>query len=238
MLVRCVRLVPYGTVMVPTMVARHHSYSIKLRVCKACKGCTGACAGGVATAFPFHDILVKTNISRVVYACLAAAALAWVCPVTAAAAAADATCGALQNHTNFDGNDVGVGVVASSAGECCSLCVANQAATGECLFFTFNPATKCTPTDPLGCCHLKNSEAGRKASGTAVSAALLQPPTPPAPAGAKNILLVMADDLRPNLGFLHPFMITPAMDRLVARGMLFARAYVQQQVRPSCHRFF
>ena len=58
------------------------------------------------------------------------------------------------------------------------------------------------------------------------------------PAGAKNILLVMADDLRPNLGFLHPFMITPAMDRLVARGMLFARAYVQQQVRPSCHRFF
>ncbi len=48
----------------------------------------------------------------------------------------------------------------------------------------------------------------------------------------------MADDLRPNLGIFHPFMITPNMDNLAKRSLIFKRAYVQQQVcSPSRNSF-
>ena len=46
----------------------------------------------------------------------------------------------------------------------------------------------------------------------------------------RNVLWFQADDLRPNLGFLQPFMQTPHIDRLASRGIYFQRAYVQQQV--------
>eukprot|EP00756_Hemistasia_phaeocysticola_P024465 Hpha_TRINITY_DN1594_c0_g1::TRINITY_DN1594_c0_g1_i1::g.57146::m.57146/K01136/IDS; iduronate 2-sulfatase len=68
-------------------------------------------------------------------------------------------------------------------------------------------------------------------------------PTPapqPAPPGAKNILYVIVDDLRNELGFTNknPHIISPNLDALAAAGTVFDRAYVQQGVcspsRNSC----
>ena len=45
---------------------------------------------------------------------------------------------------------------------------------------------------------------------------------------ARNVLLVVVDDLRPNIA-AHgsAFMVTPHMDALAASGVLFQRAYAQ-----------
>ena len=62
------------------------------------------------------------------------------------------------------------------------------------------------------------------------------PPTPapkPAPAGAKNVLLIVVDDLRPEIhdpAFGEKFMITPNIDRLASNGIAFSRAYCQQAI--------
>jgi hypothetical protein len=48
------------------------------------------------------------------------------------------------------------------------------------------------------------------------------------PIGAKNVLFLIADDMRPQLGcYGHKFMHTPHIDKLAAGGTLFNRAYVQ-----------
>ena len=59
----------------------------------------------------------------------------------------------------------------------------------------------------------------------------------------KNILFLVADDMRPNLGvyeesnkgiFNHPRMHTPNLDRLASKSLLFERAYaVQALCSPS-----
>lgn len=49
-------------------------------------------------------------------------------------------------------------------------------------------------------------------------------------AAPPNVLLVMADDLRCDLACLGGPAITPHLDRLAARGVLFERAYCQQAV--------
>ena len=62
-----------------------------------------------------------------------------------------------------------------------------------------------------------------------------KPPPKPAkaaPKGAKNVLFIVADDMRPSMG---PYAIegqpnpfhTPALDKLAATGILFTRAYIQ-----------
>ena len=49
--------------------------------------------------------------------------------------------------------------------------------------------------------------------------------------GRYNVLFIMADDLRPQLGcYGHSDMHTPNIDRLAARGTLFNRAYCQYPV--------
>lgn len=46
-----------------------------------------------------------------------------------------------------------------------------------------------------------------------------------------NVLLIIADDLRPELGcYGADYMVTPHIDKLAAEGTLFERAYVQQPV--------
>ena len=52
----------------------------------------------------------------------------------------------------------------------------------------------------------------------------------PAVAAPPNVLFVMADDLRCDLGCLGGAAVTPHLDRLAARGVLFERAYCQQAV--------
>ena len=50
----------------------------------------------------------------------------------------------------------------------------------------------------------------------------------PAPQGAKNVLFIICDDMRPQLGvYGHSFMHTPHIDQLAATGTLFNKAYVQ-----------
>lgn len=52
-----------------------------------------------------------------------------------------------------------------------------------------------------------------------------------APPGGLNILFIVADDLRPDLGcYGSALALTPHLDALAARGVLFARAYCQQAV--------
>ena len=46
-----------------------------------------------------------------------------------------------------------------------------------------------------------------------------------------NVLLIIADDLRPELGcYGAEYMVTPNIDQLAKEGTLFERAYVQQPV--------
>jgi len=53
----------------------------------------------------------------------------------------------------------------------------------------------------------------------------------PAASGKKNVLFIAVDDLRPHLGcYGHNEVITPNMDRLAARGMVFERAYCQMAI--------
>jgi hypothetical protein len=145
-------------------------------------------------------------------------------------------------------------VPAADLAHCCDICNGDQ----KCVFYTFNPHGACG--NASGCCHPKKSDAGRSVkpgvvSGRSVNAPPTpnpaptprhptQPPTPPPspypppPIGSKNILLMLADDLRPNIGYLHPFMQTPNIDKLAKRSMVFKRAYVQQQVcSPSRNSF-
>ena len=50
-----------------------------------------------------------------------------------------------------------------------------------------------------------------------------------------NVLFIAVDDLRPELGcYGSPIAVTPCIDRLASRGLLFNRAYCQQAIcRPS-----
>ena len=50
------------------------------------------------------------------------------------------------------------------------------------------------------------------------------------PAAPPNVLLITADDLRPELGCYGSVAITPHLDALAARGTRFTRAYCQQAV--------
>ena len=47
----------------------------------------------------------------------------------------------------------------------------------------------------------------------------------------RNVLLIMSDDMRPNIGAYGSFnMTTPNIDRLATRSLVARRAYVQQAV--------
>ena len=60
------------------------------------------------------------------------------------------------------------------------------------------------------------------------------------PADRKNVLLIIADDFRPNVGALESensfssvAMITPNLDRLAAKSLVLTNAYTQVSV--TCH---
>jgi hypothetical protein len=137
------------------------------------------------------------------------------------------------------GNDLGAGVYAASAGDCCSRCESIAA----CRYYTFNAVATCPGGKRKGCCHAKTSKAGSTPSHGAVSGKsgsfTPPPPPPPAPPGVKNVLVMIADDLRPQLmaAYKHPWMKTPNIDKFSETALVFLRAYVQQQVcSPSRNR--
>ena len=152
-----------------------------------------------------------------------------------------ATCQDLEHDVNYAGNDLpNGGFPASSAGACCALCETDV----RCQYFTFCPQCQCPGLTDVGCCHLKSSKSGaahapKRISGKS-STYKPPPPPPPAPAGAKNVLLMIADDLRPQLmaAYGHSWMKTPNIDKFTASATVFLRAYVQQQVcSPSRNSF-
>jgi hypothetical protein len=164
-------------------------------------------------------------------------------PVALLAAAVTASrapqCLDISHDVNYAGNDLNAGAPASSAAECCARCEADAA----CQYFTFCPQCRCPDTE-TGCCHLKTSNAGAvpapgRISGQS-STYTPPPPPPPAPPGVKNVLLMIADDLRPQLmaAYGHSWMKTPNIDKFTSTATVFLRAYVQQQVcSPSRNSF-
>ena len=67
------------------------------------------------------------------------------------------------------------------------------------------------------------------------------PPPKKAPKGAKNVLFLVADDMRPSIGpYKLPYVHTPNLDRIVndVGGIAFSRAYIQQSYcAPSRNSF-
>jgi hypothetical protein len=53
------------------------------------------------------------------------------------------------------------------------------------------------------------------------------PPSPPRPSGAKNVLFIPVDDMRPSLGIYGQPVHSPNFDRLGNSGTVFNRAYAQ-----------
>eukprot|EP00730_Choanoeca_flexa_P013745 TRINITY_DN5658_c0_g2_i1.p1 TRINITY_DN5658_c0_g2~~TRINITY_DN5658_c0_g2_i1.p1 ORF type:complete len:644 (+),score=152.35 TRINITY_DN5658_c0_g2_i1:27-1958(+) len=107
----------------------------------------------------------------------------------------------------------------SSFEECCSYCQEDA----NCLGFVLNGKS----------CNLKNAIMGtpsHNAECQAVSGIRAPTTTTTAspPKGAKNILFLVADDMRPSLGsYGHKASVTPNMDRLAREGLQFQHTYVQ-----------
>ena len=68
-------------------------------------------------------------------------------------------------------------------------------------------------------------------TGAVAAAALLPRPLRAAPTMKPNVLFIIVDDLRPQLGcYGRGQMVTPHLDKLAAQGTLFERAYCQQAI--------
>ena len=65
------------------------------------------------------------------------------------------------------------------------------------------------------------------------------PPPAPRPAGLRNILFVVVDDLRPQMGpYRQSETVTPHLDAFAKQALVFERAYCQQAVcSPSRNSF-
>jgi hypothetical protein len=114
---------------------------------------------------------------------------------------------------------------------CCNAC----AAVAECDEWTF------WLKDGKGMCNLLKIGAIKR-SGNCTSG-LAHPtsptPSPPSPAGAKNVLYLVVDDLRTGIGsYGHSVMQTPSLDKLASESLQFNNAYCQQGVcAPSRNSF-
>lgn len=79
------------------------------------------------------------------------------------------------------------------------------------------------PTTPDG----GPATSGPSSGGPAISG----PATPAAQVARPNVLFLLADDLRPQLGVYGRRASTPNLDQLAAQGTTFERAYAQITVR-------
>eukprot|EP00056_Hartaetosiga_gracilis_P012982 m.210119 g.210119 ORF g.210119 m.210119 type:complete len:630 (+) comp13779_c2_seq20:127-2016(+) len=99
-----------------------------------------------------------------------------------------------------------------SFSDCCNACTSDPL----CVAFVLNKIS----------CNLKNSTNYEPEEGDDCISVLNVKNI--APKNAKNILFIIADDMRPSLGsYGLPEAVTPNMDRLASEGLLFRHAYVQ-----------
>lgn len=103
---------------------------------------------------------------------------------------------------------------------CCMAC----STTSNCVAFTLNYGDTT--------CYLKDGREIKKIAGNCTSGGHIlppppPPPIPPAPKNAKNIMLLLADDLRPELGVYGSHVPTPHLDKLATQSVWFTNAYVQ-----------
>ncbi len=125
------------------------------------------------------------------------------------------------------------------AAACCKLCSSNSGCaaitwfTGTCYLHPTG-----TPTGPFR--HAKGKVSGIVRPGTIPTPAPLPPPPPPpppqpikpAPKGAKNVLFLISDDLRPEMleAYGQKQMITPHFDALAKESLVLNRAFCQQAI--------
>jgi iduronate 2-sulfatase len=151
------------------------------------------------------------------------------------AASGDAvTCAPLLAGVGLHAKDDLAVSEASTAAQCCDFC----AATPQCVAFTWNEGRLCRAK---GAPALLNST--HVPCEDCISGFLppRPPPSPPAPrpAGLRNILLMVVDDLRPQM---EPYgqaeTVTPHLTAFAREALVFDRAYCQQAVcSPSRNSF-
>jgi hypothetical protein len=153
--------------------------------------------------------------------------------IASAVPAFGSSCAATMNDTGLGGTNIkGASYYDPTLNitRCCQTCDATPGCSG----WTLNPNSKLN-------CYIKDSVAKKKEVGclSGLGKVTPAPPTPPpsplptpSPVPCKgrcpNILFLIADDMRPQLGcYGHDWMHTPHLDKLAATGVLFNRAYVQ-----------
>ena len=132
-----------------------------------------------------------------------------------------------------------------AAPDCCALCIKHD----DCAAYTWSPGTcwlhpgpglskpKLFPTRTVTSGVVRPGKVGPAPPAPAPPSPMPpMPPIKPAPAGALNVLSIMVDDLRPQLGCYNitvcgAKMFTPNMDKLAARGLTFRHAYTQYLLR-------
>jgi hypothetical protein len=136
-------------------------------------------------------------------------------------------------------------VQATSKEECCAVCQGTpQCFVGNYVAWngTYPPYSKNTPVHIYGSCWMRgkiNTSQPTTKSGT--TACLVEEPAPKvkaAPKGAKNVLYIVADDMRPDLPcYGQSQVIAPNFDHFAKTAMVFDRAYCQQSIcSPSRNR--
>jgi hypothetical protein len=160
-------------------------------------------------------------------------------PAAVASAAAahagerNSSCAVFLNGTLLGGSDnLNESFATTSPAACCAKCDSLDA----CVAFTWNgDQDHCWLKAGAVSAHSGsgNGVSGRK-DGVIPTPAPAPPPPPPLPPVVKctgrcpNILHLVSDDMRPNLGcYGHNFMKTPNLDKLAATGLQFDFAYTQ-----------
>ena len=178
----------------------------------------------------------------------AAAAMRHVCVPCSKGAGGTGGCTVLQKITMSGGDAVSQCCAKSQQAPACSFWTYNHG-THECIIKTQNPGaawdhaangTRCT--SGFGPAPLPPPAPPRPPGPPPSPPSPPCPPRPPAPAPnpSRNLLYLVVDDLRSELGFTNhrKGLVTPVLDALAKKGMVFDRAYVQQGVcSPSRNSF-
>ena len=151
--------------------------------------------------------------------------------------AADPNCGALKTNACMKGSKAikAYKNFTGSAAACCKLCAENP----SCFAFTLNIGGSHHPhcfLHPAG----NNSFTPGKCTSAIVRTPAPPAPIPPAPKGAKNVLFLIADDLRPQLNKAYgkTFMHTPNIDTFTDTALVFDWAYTNMAICSASRNSF